>query len=88
MVRYNTNGSIDNTFGTNGIVITPIGSSELISQLQPLYKLIGKIVLAGYTDNGSNDDFALTRYNIDGSLRYIHSVPKWNTNYTYRIWRR
>ena len=44
MVRYNTNGSIDNTFGTNGIVITPIGSLDVISQLQPLYKLMGKIV--------------------------------------------
>ena len=28
----------------------------------------GKIVVAGYSDNGSNDDFALVRYNTDGSL--------------------
>ena len=28
----------------------------------------GKIVAAGYSDNGSNDDFALVRYNTDGSL--------------------
>ena len=28
----------------------------------------GKIVAAGHSDNGSNDDFALVRYNTDGSL--------------------
>ena len=28
----------------------------------------GKIVAAGYSDNGSNWDFALVRYNTDGSL--------------------
>ena len=28
----------------------------------------GKIVAAGYSNNGSNGDFALVRYNTDGSL--------------------
>ncbi len=28
----------------------------------------GKIVAAGYSYNGSNNDFALVRYNTDGSL--------------------
>jgi uncharacterized delta-60 repeat protein len=28
----------------------------------------GKLVVAGYSSNGSNDDFALARYNADGSL--------------------
>jgi len=28
----------------------------------------GKIVVAGYSNNGSNNDFALVRYNTDGSL--------------------
>jgi uncharacterized delta-60 repeat protein len=28
----------------------------------------GKLVVAGYSWNGSNDDFALARYNADGSL--------------------
>jgi uncharacterized delta-60 repeat protein len=28
----------------------------------------GKIVVAGYSNNGSNFDFALVRYNTDGSL--------------------
>jgi uncharacterized delta-60 repeat protein len=28
----------------------------------------GKLVVAGYSWNGSNDDFALVRYNADGSL--------------------
>jgi hypothetical protein len=28
----------------------------------------GKLVVAGYSYNGSNDDVALVRYNADGSL--------------------
>jgi uncharacterized delta-60 repeat protein len=28
----------------------------------------GKLVVAGYSHNGSNSDFALVRYNADGSL--------------------
>ena len=28
----------------------------------------GKIVVAGYSNNGTNDDFAVARYNVDGSL--------------------
>jgi uncharacterized delta-60 repeat protein len=28
----------------------------------------GKLVVAGYSWNGSNDDVALVRYNADGSL--------------------
>jgi hypothetical protein len=28
----------------------------------------GKLVVAGYSHNGSNDDVALVRYNEDGSL--------------------
>ena len=28
----------------------------------------GKILVAGYSDNGTNDDFALVRYNTDGTL--------------------
>ena len=67
LVRYNTDGSLDTTFGSGGIVTTPIGSSYDVSfsvVLQPN----GKIVLAGYSDTGPNEDFALTRYNADGSL--------------------
>src|SRR5438552_3780179 len=68
LVRYNTNGSLDTTFGTGGTVITSIGTdgtgaSALV--LQP----DGKLVAAGTTTNdGSAYDFTLVRYNASGSL--------------------
>jgi len=60
-------GDLDTTFDTDGIVTTPIGSgNDLGSDLaiQP----DGKIVAVGTSHNGVNNDFALVRYNPDGSL--------------------
>lgn len=67
-VRYNTNGSLDNTFGTGGIVTTDLqlGSDDIAYGLA--LQSDGKIVAAGYSDNGSNKDAALVRYNTDGTL--------------------
>src|SRR3989441_110338 len=67
LVRYNANGSLDSSFGTGGKVTTPIGSIDdepFALVLQP----DGKLVAAGYTDNGSTIAFALVRYNANGSL--------------------
>ncbi|MBK7692404.1 MAG: hypothetical protein IPJ31_15295 [Bacteroidetes bacterium] len=63
LVRYNTNGTLDNSFGNGGIVITDIDSSETAYSMaiQPN----GKIILAGKI---VNHDFALVRYNNDGTL--------------------
>lgn len=65
VLRYNTDGSLDNTFGTNGIVITAIGQSNAASAVA--IQSDGKIVVGGYTYNGDMD-FAVVRYNVDGSL--------------------
>lgn len=67
LIRLNANGSLDNTFDTDGKVTTAFGGgndegNSLIIQAD------GKIVLAGYTDNGTNYDYALARYNTNGSL--------------------
>ena len=62
VVRYNGNGSLDASFGSGGKVITDFGGSDaaLAVALQP----DGKIVAAG----SSSNNFALARYNADGSL--------------------
>jgi uncharacterized delta-60 repeat protein len=67
VVRYNTNGSLDTTFDTDGKVTTAIGSGTDIAYSVVLQS-DGKIVVAGYSYNGTNDDFAVVRYNTDGSL--------------------
>ncbi|HEX7999045.1 MAG TPA: FG-GAP-like repeat-containing protein [Pyrinomonadaceae bacterium] len=67
LVRYNTDGSLDTTFDTDGIVTTPILSSNDIAfavAVQP----DGKIVAAGSATTGNSTDFALARYNPNGSL--------------------
>ena len=67
VVRYNTNGSPDNSFDMDGIVVTPVGSSDDYANAIAI-QTDGKIVVAGYSFNGSNNDFALARYNTNGSL--------------------
>jgi uncharacterized delta-60 repeat protein len=71
VVRYNSNGSLDTSFGTGGKTTTSIGNYQDDPNavfLQP----DGKILVAGtslhykgYTGNG---DMALVRYNANGSL--------------------
>jgi uncharacterized delta-60 repeat protein len=67
VVRYNTDGSLDTSFNHDGKVTTPFGSSNDWAQSVAIDSN-GKIVVAGYSGNGSNYDFAVARYNTDGSL--------------------
>jgi uncharacterized delta-60 repeat protein len=62
LVRYNANGTLDTGFGTGGKVTTPIGSGDDYAIALGIQSSDGKIVAAGYSYNGSNDDFALARY--------------------------
>ena len=57
----NADGSLDTSFGTDGKVTTTIGASNNIARYVAIQS-DGKIVAAGYTNNGSNNDFALVRY--------------------------
>ena len=67
IARFNANGTIDNSFGNNGYTITAIGSAG-DSPLAMALQSDGKILVAGQTFNGSNLDFALVRYNENGSI--------------------
>ena len=67
LVRYNTNGSLDTTFDIDGKVITAVGNFTDVAYSVAIQN-DGKIVMAGYSSNGSNDDFSLVRYNTNGSL--------------------
>ncbi|HNW98820.1 MAG TPA: T9SS type A sorting domain-containing protein [Bacteroidales bacterium] len=67
LVRYNSDGTLDINFGTNGKVTTAIGTGEDVA-LSMALQSDGKIVLAGYSYNGSTPDIALARYNSDGTL--------------------
>jgi uncharacterized delta-60 repeat protein len=66
-VRLNTNGALDTSFGSGGIVRTQFGSSHE-SARKIVIQSDNKIVVAGGANNGTNSDVALARYNTDGSL--------------------
>ncbi len=64
-IRYNNDGSVDNTFGVSGIVTKYFGGfwtryNEIQSD--------GKIVIGGTEYDGSNAYFSLLRYNTDGTV--------------------
>ena len=68
MVRLNVDGSPDVSFGEGGFTRSETiyaGNVEAIAQ-----QLDGKLVLAGYSDDGSghNWDATVARFNIDGTL--------------------
>lgn len=65
LVRYHPNGTLDAAFGNGGIATLPIGSSY--DELHALaLQSDGKIVAAGFTDNGTDYDFALARFTTAG----------------------
>jgi uncharacterized delta-60 repeat protein len=69
LVRYNANGSLDTTFGTNGKVTTSIGNGSVNDYANALgIQLDGKIVVAGYSYNGTKYYISLVRYKTDGTL--------------------
>jgi len=67
LVRYNTDGSLDTSFGTGGMAITTIGTFSS-SGRSGVIQLDGKIVAVGNSYDGSHQNFAAARYNADGTL--------------------
>ena len=66
IVRYNTDGSLDTTFSSDGVVETDFGSEALGSDLA--IQSDGKIVIVGSVGQTGDEDFGLARFNIDGTL--------------------
>ncbi len=68
VVRYNSNGTLDTSFGANGKVITNVGAEDYVHSL--IVQTDNKIVVIGESGISSSggSDFALVRYNADGSL--------------------
>ena len=80
-VRYNVDGSLDNTFGERGRVITRMGTSREDDAHAVLVLPDGRIVVVGTADSTQNlhckgldclqagrSDFSLARYLPDGQL--------------------
>ena len=67
---FNSDGSSDNTFDTDGYATHngAAGGDAIDSGNDVAIQTDGKIVISGSSNNGSNSDFALWRYNTNGSL--------------------
>jgi uncharacterized delta-60 repeat protein len=69
LARFEANGDLDLNFGSAGLVTTSFStgdgsSSARAAAIQP----DGKIVVVGYANDGTHDDFVVTRYAPDGAL--------------------
>jgi len=80
-VRYNSNGSLDTSFGANGLAaLNPVNTSSDIYYfvedvtIQP----DGKIVMAGSYSIGNHIEFEVVRFNSDGTRDVINSLD-WGT---------
>jgi uncharacterized delta-60 repeat protein len=67
VLRYNADGTLDTGFGESGKVTTEIGRNSDTANSVALQN-DGKIVVAGYTFAPGNNDFAVARYNANGTL--------------------
>lgn len=74
LVRYNKDGTVDSSFGTHGGVATPFPGNILTRAFAVALQRNGDIVAAGQTALTDVDavpgpsDFALARYNPNGSI--------------------
>lgn len=75
VARYNTNGSIDSTYGTNGYII--IGASSFPARIKYLSKFNDDKILVGYQENGIPPDFK--KYDANGILDTDFSLNGGNT---------
>jgi uncharacterized delta-60 repeat protein len=66
LVRFNTDGSFDTTFGTNGVVTFDNGNDERAYSV--VQQADGKVLVAGGSSDGILSSIALARFNTDGTL--------------------
>ena len=67
LVRYNSDGSLDTSFGGTGKVIIPVGNSGDYANSVAIQS-DGKIVAAGESFTNTDTEFAVVRVNSNGSL--------------------
>jgi uncharacterized delta-60 repeat protein len=89
LVRYDTNGILDRTFGIDGRVITNL-SNKLDKITSIIIQNDGKILASGTTSDDLNySDFSIVRYNSNGTLDTsfgnngitITSIRTWDFGY-------
>lgn len=77
LARIESDGVLDASFGSGGLLMTDLGSDEFAVDLdlQP----DGKILVTGTSRVNGDDDFLLVRYNADGGLDASFDSDGWLT---------
>ncbi len=67
-LRLNQNGGIDYSFGTNGVLVTPMDENSYANDI--ITQADGKIIACGYynSPDPGGDDFLIMRYHENGDL--------------------
>lgn len=71
MLRFNADGAVDNTFGTTGLVTTPVGGAGVNGVAYSIALTGGGIVLAGTTPA----QIGVARYTSNGALDTTFGSP-------------
>jgi uncharacterized delta-60 repeat protein len=67
LARFNIDGTLDNTFSSDGKLTTDIAGNDDEAR-SVVIQADGKIVVAGYSNNGASYDFTVVRYTTNGAL--------------------
>jgi len=80
LTRHNADGTVDRAFGAAGRVVTDFGGRNFGSALA--FQSDGKIIVAGSDDFPPYYDFALARYEPDGTRedQAVRPMPTCQTN--------
>ena len=68
LVRFNSNGSLDSTFSTDGIETTTVSVGDSSNIISMAFTNEGKIVVGGYVNKAGVTSIAIARYTSDGIL--------------------
>ncbi len=79
LARYTAAGNLDATFGAGGKVTTGLGSGTADEATTIAIQDNGRIVVAGWTSDRGDADFALARYTAAGDLDASFSGDGWAT---------
>jgi len=74
IARFNSDGTLDTSFGTGGKLTQSIGSSNDFG-FSPAIQPDGKILFGGHCYNGSDWDFCIARFNSNGTLDTTFGSP-------------
>lgn len=68
VARFSSNGNPDNSLGGDGVIVLQPTGQKSTFYTSTAVQADGKAIAAGYAWNGSNYDFSIARYKINGAL--------------------